>query len=135
MVTAQKVRGARAAAETGPDYEMYEQAVLIFSKILSEEIVNTLELLKDPNAFSGAVNSFAANQGIDRGALFDTSDIFHAFWKLANGIKMDVRWASSSGVPARSGEIGHAVVPSKDVATERSGIGFGAFGVGIGISW
>ncbi|MFD5430433.1 hypothetical protein [Streptomyces sp. NPDC127084] len=132
-MAATHVAPVRAAdADTDADYEAYEKVVQIMSKAMSESIKKSLGALKDEETFVAHVRDVAEAEGLARDDV-RAEDLFGPFWRLANGVDLDVQWRSSAGVPVRSALIGGSIDPPE--GQERFSIGASAFGFGIGVSW
>ncbi|GGQ37549.1 hypothetical protein GCM10010233_64500 [Streptomyces pseudogriseolus] len=130
-MTATQSAPARAA-ETDAEYEAYEKVVQIMSKAMSDSILKSLSKLKDQETFVAHVRDVADAQGIARDDV-RAEDLFEPFWRLANGLDLEMEWRSSSGVPVRSALIADSIVPPD--GQERFSLGVSAFGIGVGVSW
>lgn len=120
------------AAEADADYEAYEKVVQIMSEAMSESIKQSLSALKNEETFVEHIRDAADARGLARDDV-RAEDLFEPFWRLANGVDLDVQWRSSAGVPVRSALIAGSVEPPE--GQERFSIGASAFGFGIGVSW
>ncbi|MEU0031175.1 hypothetical protein [Streptomyces sp. NPDC006335] len=120
------------AAETDADYEAYEKVVQLMSKAMSDSILESLSKLKNQETFVAHVRDAADAQGVTRDDV-RAEDLFEPFWRLANGLDLEMQWRSSSGVPVRSALIAESIKPPDD--QERFSLGVSAFGIGVGVSW
>ncbi|MBT2493879.1 hypothetical protein J7E96_36390, partial [Streptomyces sp. ISL-96] len=107
--------------------------VQLMSKAMSESILDSLRKLQDPETLAALVRDAADAQGVAPDAVRDLEDLFDRFWKLANGVDLELQWKSSSGVPVRSAMIGDSIDPPD--GQERISIGVNVFGIGVGVSW
>lgn len=137
MVTSQQA--PTVASPATDSYGAYQFVAQLVSKRFADAITQVFDDLagKDEKSFVAEVQKMAQEQGA---GLSIPPDVFASFWSLANGFEADLRWRSSSGVPARSSLIADAVAKPDSTARTDGGqqafsIGVSAFGVGIGVSW
>ncbi|MER6678051.1 hypothetical protein [Streptomyces sp. NPDC000983] len=132
MTTTHAAPARAAETDADADYEAYQKVVQLMSKAMSDSILESLSKLKDPDDFVEHVRSAADAQGVSREDV-RAEDLFERFWRLANGLDLELQWRSSSGVPVRSALIADSVTPPDE--QQRVSIGVSAFGIGVGISW